>query len=448
MSNKLPFPITFRELWEPDDIGSLPFPSRVNDGHSLTLTGASKQTTADGVHFTGGATSNVVVAANAAQNAKAAFNITIRFKLDQTFAAGAAGDFYLFNKLNAATYIRVYLKATDGKLYWEQDNGAGGAGFSLTSTTVSWTAGAWYIVTLSMTDTPTQRLIVNGSVEDTDISAAVVTPNGGDMVIGSSSDGGTDGIVGIISWVVIGVGATATVALTTSEEADLNRGIPPATAKIQYLYLFDEGRLSATLTNRGDAGVAAGTLDSACTWAYGQVRQSALSPDGINDTAISNAGLNISGNLTIAWVVKAKSTYSALGVSKCLWQVFISGSDYFTFNYDAAVLALVCLGNSVSKSITDGTAIAIDDYLIYICTINTDGTVKLYRQGTLVNTATGLGIVSGAAATAYLVTNSASGINDVSKVLHWSMAETVFTAAQAKAFSRWLRDRMNLPISI
>ncbi len=227
-----PFAISHRELWLPEHIRGTQLPPFRGDAHALTLTGAQKRTTSDGVHFTGTATSNIIIAANAGQNAQAACHITIRFKLDTTFAAGAPSNFYLAQKLLAAdNYLRVYLKALDGKLYWEQGNLAGGIQFTLTSTTVSWTAGTWYIVTVSLTGTPTQRLLVNGTVEDTDVAAAVATPNGGDIVIGSSSDGGVDGVVGTISWVVIGVGTTAATALTAAEEIDLSRRLKALAAQ-------------------------------------------------------------------------------------------------------------------------------------------------------------------------------------------------------------------------
>ncbi len=430
--NRTPFPVTYRELWDPSLIRGTQLPPFKGDGHVMTLTGASKQTTTDGVHFTGAATSNIVVAAAAGQNAKAAFHITIRFKLDATFAAGAAANVILFQKTSVAEFLRIYLKSADGKLNWDQ-----GGGFVLTSTTVSWTAGVWYIVTCELTDTPTQRLLVNGTAEDTDTSAAVATPNGGDMIIGSSSDGGTDGIVGVISWVVIGVGATATVALTANEETDLAKGIPPATAKIQYMYLFDEGRLGATLTNRGDAGVAAGTLDSACTWAFGQVRQPVLSLDGINDLAVSSTGVNSKEPFTLVYVAKIKSTYSAL-VNNPKY-IYFHSSSFYVLHDGVETFAYGFGADRVTLSLT------IDQYAIFHHTYSSTAN-KIYFNGALADSGDG-GIVTTTLGTFALGSALGAGF-DVSKVLLCAIAETEFTAAQAKAYSRWLRDIMNLPITI
>ncbi len=221
-----------------------------------------------GVHFTGGATSNMVVAANAGQNAKAAFHITVKFKLDTTHQNGAANQRFLFQKAaDANNQLQLYLH-TDGKLYWYQGNGLGGQEFMLNSTTAIWTAGTWYTVTCSMTDTPTQRLLVNGVLEDSDtIATPVATPNGGNIIMGSESDGATTGIAGTISLVCIGVGATATTALTAAEETGLASGILPPSAKVQHLYRFTEGT-GTSVNDLGSLNVD-GTLDSACTWTVG-----------------------------------------------------------------------------------------------------------------------------------------------------------------------------------
>ncbi len=249
----LPVGFSWREFWEAENINGLRWPSSLISGNAFTLSRAAKKTTCDGVHFTGAATSNMVVTNNAIQNSKAAFNITFRFKLNTTFATGAANDYYLFQKTDGVNdYLRIYLENADGRLHIDQHFG-GATVFQLASLiTNSWTAGVWYTVTLSFTDTPTQRLLVNGVLEDSSAVAANPTPTAGDMVIGSSSDGGVDGIIGTISWIVIGVGATAVVALTAAEETDLNNGLPPPTAKVQYMYMMTEGR-GVTVVNAGSS---------------------------------------------------------------------------------------------------------------------------------------------------------------------------------------------------
>lgn len=448
-----PFPITWRELWLPELINNnASLPSAISGGLPLTLSGARKGSTADGVHFSGEATSNIVVAANAIQNAKAAFHITLRFKLDQAFAAGAAADFYLFQKLLAADdYLRVYLKAADGKLYWEQGNLAAGIQFTLTSTTASWTAGSWYIITVSLTDTPTQRLLVDGAVEDTDIQAAVATPNGGDMVIGSSSDGGVDGVVGTISWVVIGVGATAAVALTTAEETELYAGVAPPTAKVQYMYLMNEGR-GVTATDRGSSG-GDGTLDSACTWEFGLAKVPVLSFDGINDTTASAASADLSGDLTFVVVIKARSTYNALSARHFLlnlWrannqvnQVLLeyrppAGGDYWVWGANR---------NSGTSEINFVYTPAIGDYFIFVGVIS-GTTAALYLNGSLVGTSVSVGPAPAGGAIANVGNEQANTLQDVSSNLMAGVIEGAWTEAQVKAFSRWVNKKMNLGLTI
>ncbi len=451
--SQVPFPLKYRELWLPDRINAdSTLPASVLGGHALTFTGTKKGTTADGVHFTGAATSNLVVAANAIRNAKAALHITIRFKPDTTFATGASGNQYFINQVTGTSYVRAYLKTTDGKFYWEQDDGAAGAGFSLTSTTASWTEGAPYIVTVEMTDTPTQRLLVNGVLQDSDTSAAVATPDGGDLIIGSSSDGGTDGFVGTISWVVIGVGATATVALTTDEEADLAKGIQPATAKVQYMFLFDEGR-GVTLYDRGSAGGNA-TLDTACTWAWGQVKQPCLSSDGINDQARSATGINLDGNVSIVWAGKIKSNYTLISATADTRQIIyargISGSYEIYLRSATGVTGVqVLVYAGAGKTIAPVDVPAMDDYRIFILTLNTSWAIQEFSNGSLVGSNILNGpFLSGASAFIDFGGSTTATYYDNSKMLFAGIVEGAFTATQAKIYSRWLRDRMNLPITI
>ncbi len=442
----VPIPLTYREKWDFSLIRGLHVPKHPS-GHILTITGGQKGTTADGVHFDGAATSNIVVAANAGQNAKAACHITIRFKLDATFAAGAPGDFYLFQKLLAADdYLRIYLKAADGKLYWEQGNLAAGIQFTLTSTTVSWTAATWYIITVSLADTPAQRLLVNGTAEDTDTQAAVATPNGGNIVIGSSSDGGVDGVVGTISWVVMGFGATATVALIAAEEVDLSKGAPPPTAKVQHMYLMDEGR-GVTSTDRGSLGVN-GTLDSVCTWQYDQVRQPCFSVDGINDYATAYS-VRLNGSITLVLVEKIKATYSGLSLDRWLCRLY-TGADYMNI-YGGTTSTLTGAYNAAgtfnSVAITPG-ALAIDSYAIFALTTVPGGALTGYFNGSQTATSPGNGIMPATDAYAILGALGAAGSNDISRPLWAALIERALSAAEVKALSRYLKDKMNLPISI
>lgn len=449
-----PFPLTYRELYLPRGIKDWagPLPSSRYDGHELTFTGARHGTTADGVHFTGAANSNIVIANNAIQNGQEAIHITIRFKLDQPFAAGAASNFYLFRKFNAVSdWIRVYLRAVDGLLVWEQGDGLGGAGiqFTLTSTTASWAAGVWHIITVSLTNTPTQRLIVDGTVEDTDTAAAVATPPGGDMVIGNSAAAGVDGVIGVISWVVIGVGTTAATALTVGEETDLSKGFPPPMAKVQYMFLLDEGR-GAVAYDRGSAG-GNGTIGAVSTWAWGRVKQPVISLDGLTDFAVSPAGVDISGDLTWAWVAKMKSTYDGLSKHAYLFKFRINANNdvYLNYHFAGNHLNWTTIAGGVAGQCFYYTKPAIDDYWIIIGTLAVSGVQAFYVNGVLVNLDISAGILPGLPATATVGSIQGGGGGwDVSKPLFLGLMDTAFTNKQALAYSRFLSKIFNLGLAI
>ena len=460
----LPTGYSWRELWMAQDIWSPDgttyyVPSRAKGGHRLTLmNAASKRTTTDGVHFDGTATSNIVVAANAVQNAKAAFNITIRFKPDQLFAGGAGTNEYLFNKDNGANeFLRVYLKgaaaAGDRKLYWEQGNGAGGNQFQLTSTTYTWSADTWYVVTASLQDgvTPIQRLLVNGSAEDTDTAVGRNTPPAGAMIIGSSSDGGADGFKGVISFVSIGVGTTAAVALSAAEETDYNKGKVPATAKVQYLLPLDEGR-GLTAYDKGSAG-GNGTIDSACTWDF-NVRQACVSLDAINDYLDSSAdNLDLTGNLSVVLIMKVKSTYDALSNKSTMLTFYNTPSaEYVLITYSEVTNTIGFAVNvgGVAQTATYATKPAIDDCLILIGTVTTAGAVEIYGNGIAGTPDSGAGVVGALPLRLRVGTTQVLDALrfDMSRYIAWGIVNGALPGKESLDLSRRINAWLNLGLTI
>ncbi len=448
---KMPFPVTYRELWLPEGINTdVTLPTAPPKGHGLTLQGAQKGTTCDGVHLTGGATSNIVIVDNAIQNSQQAFHITIRFKLDTTFDATAPADFVLFKKTEGVNdWLKIFLENADGRLHFDHRIGIGMV-FQLASATNSWLAGVWYTVTCELTSTPTQRMIVNGVEEDAHTDAAQPTPASGAMVLFSSADGDADGIVGTVSWVVIGVGATATVALTVLEEGYLNAGIPPVTAKVQYMLLLDEGR-GVTATNRGSAGAGGnGTLDSACTWKFGAVRQPCLSLDSINDYAVSSSGVDISGAITLVWAGKMKSTYASTAIDRDLIELFIDNTNLYGLYYNLLTNDLdwhKITGGGSDKA-SGVLAPTIDEYKILIATATVAGVLALYSNGVLLDTGTWAAPMPALAAVAYIGAEDSPANFDISKPLFIGLIEGAFTAAQAKTYSRWLNAKLGLGLTI
>jgi len=446
----LPTGKRWRELWLPQDIVGTHGPPSTPGGHPLTLTNqAAKRTTADGLLFHGAATDNVVIAAHVDHNNKAAFHITIRWTPTQNFSSASAADLVLFRKEADGThYMTVFLESDTGKLHWKFVSA--GTDFELTSTTVSWVAGTEYIITLTLNDAPVQRMLVNGTLEDSDTAAAANTPNGGAIVIGSSSDGGTDGFEGIISWIVIGTGATATVGLTTTadtgEEALLNKGIPPATAKVQYLLTLDEGG-GLTANNRG-SGTNNGVIDTGCTWAFSGVNQAVLSLDGINDYAVSPAAVDISGDITLIWVAKNKTTNDTLAAVHNRFLCRISANDYLTLYTDTGSRTVWgTSGGGTAVNATYTGTFTIDDYQILIGT-ESGGSLALFLNGLLIVTGSGAGVKSAAAATAYLGASSAPAGFDVCKPILVGLVDSALSAQEALALSRFINNWLGLGLKI
>lgn len=447
------FGVKWRELQLPDQIVGTTWPSAAPGGHKITLAGgAARKTTSGGVKFTGTATSNMVIAANAGQNAKAAFHITIRWTPKTTFTVGSTSG-YLFNKqLAADDYIRIYMDGADGKLYWFQGNAAGGTQFILTSTTTVWTAGTAYIITASLDDTPAQRLIVNGVAEDTDNQAARSTPNGGDITIASSSDGATDGISGTISWVVIGVGATATVGLTAAEEQDLSKGIPPPTAKIQHMYLMDEGE-GAVTNDMGSLGVN-GVLDSACTWDKTPPFKSCLSLDGIDAYGQSDAGLDINGDMTVVLVEKLKSTYNSTTLTRRLLTLtatdFNNRLGFFSVGAHEPIGLFIKANGGADYWIDYTTPVTIDNYAILTASVVAGVSVSYYVNGILIGTiaVTDMLIPASARMVLSIDADDLTSHADVSKVLLPGIIDGALTGSQVLQLSRTLNNELDLGLAI
>lgn len=441
-----PFPVTYRELWLPRAInGNATLPSSRYNGHPLTLTGARKGTTANGVHFNGAVDSNINC--GAIHNATAKLWLSFRFKLDQPYAAGS-GVQYLWGKVSDGTnFITLGFDTADGKLYLLKFAG-GLEAFNISAQDggadiVSWEAGRWYHVLASISDTAgIGRLrIDNGTIVLTnDVSAA---PNGGDFVIGDYDDpGGGNGFEGVIADFFVGTGD-----LTVAQEADLSKGIPPANAVNEWL--LDEGR-GVTAYDQGTGGNN-GTLDTSCTWDFGQVQQPVLSLDSINDLAQSTAGVDILGDVTVVWVGKMKSTYNALSGSHAFCQFWIDVGNYLFFYYDSAsdeIKWQVRGSTGAIEHVAYTPKPMIDAYLIFIGTLTLQGVMKPFVNGSLVGVNTGVGVVVGVATTFYIGANHTPAIYDVSKPLLVGLIDGAFTDKQALAYSRWLDRILNLGLGI
>jgi len=446
---KAPFPLTYRELWLPRGINeNASLPSSRYNGHPLTFTGARRGTTVDGVHFDGTANSNINL--GAIHSAAAKFWIKVRFKLDQPHTI-ASGDKYLWSKtLNIGQdYIRMRLDTASGKLNFRKVD-ATVQTFLLQSDRFSWEAGVWYTVIGSIGQaigggaaSDGARLIIEGEAAHTDPDVSAVC-NGGNLYLGNDSPPGANGFKGIEVDVVIG-----TDDLTATEEAELQKGIPPADAVNSYL--LDEGRgLGAGIAIDRGTGANNGNIGSACTWAWGSCKQPIISVDGINDHAQSTAGVDITGATTLVWAGKMKSVYDSLAANHYFIILYIDANNQVAFRYDTTngrIQYLVIAGGT-PVAIEWQASLSIDDYCILIGTFDpANDLMAFYINGTLVVPATNAGDIGGAA-TAYIGANNTPALYDISKPLLVGLIDGAFSGKQALAYSRWLNKILHLGLTI
>jgi len=431
-----PFPVTYRELWLPPSISDHAIlPTSVEGGHGLTLTGARKGTTVDGVHFYGDAASNISCGNIFPGDAK--HWVSFRFKLDQGYDAASAADQYLWGKVGA-TYIYLRLISGDGRMSFYTDTG-GAASLGITGQN-SWNAKQWYHVLASVSDVNGSRFRIDGGGNQGTGNMNGMPP-GGAYIIGDRIDPGAGtGFKGVIADVFCG-----NDDLITAEEDDLAKGIPPADAR--NVWLLDEGR-GVTAVSRGLAANN-GTLDTSCTWAFGQVQQPVISLDGIDDHGVSSAGVNISGDLTFVWVGKMKSTYDGLVTDHYLAHLFVDVNNELRVYYDNAADALRfhAEGGGTAQTVDYTTRPTIDDYIVLLLTLTNAGVLAGFVNGSLIGTAIGVGAIGGAA-TAYFGAEQTPSLYDISKPLLVALIDGAFTQQEARTYSRYLKNIFNLPIVI
>ena len=451
MEHLLPEGFRWREFWDFKNLSNdsitaslIDIPSKVFGGHKLTLTNeAAKKTTVDGVQFTGIVSSVMTVPADAVLNNQTKFWVYIRLKFNETFSSASLGNRHLMDKVNLGQNMSLRFDTTDGKLYFAGTDGANP--FSLVSTTESWTEGQWYTIIASISDTgPTQRLLINGVLEDSDTAVACNTPAAGDLLIGNSVGVGTDGFIGVISDIVIGTDNLTTTA-GTGEEALLAKGIPPADAV--NLYRMDEGR-GVTCTCRG-SGSNDGTLGVIPTWSFGQTKLSCLSLDGIDDYAASQSGVNITAPHTLIWAGKLKSTYVSIPSERTFVEIYIDASNSLRlFASTTDIFGFYTEGSNTPKTLSVAVSHSIDDYIIFMGVTLADGTSAFYVNGALVDSETGGGVISAAAATAYLGSNNVPNEFDVSKSGICGLVHGGFSVRDVLLTSRKIDRRYKLGIGI
>lgn len=435
----LPTGKSWRELWLAQNISGTNWPSSVPGGQPLVLTNAAaKRTTADGVHFIAGvATSNVKFADP--YDAVNDWWVSFRFKLDQDFSSASSTDQYLVAKyVDGTNYLNIFLRASDGALVMDHTE-AGGQEIIVSAET-SWTAGTWYHVLCSISTTNGKRLVIDGGTAVTEAADQTAISLIADFTIGARDDGtSTEGFAGVISDVVMGNDALTTTA-GSGEEARLAEGIPPSDAV--NLFTLDEGR-GTTANDRG-SGADNGTLDSSCTWAYSGTKQAVMSIDGINDYAVSSAGVRISGDTTLVWIGKMKSTYTQTPLHRLI-QIYIDGNNSLQFyGGDTGLITFRAEGSNTAKALTHTITHSIDDYIILMGTLTFGGVAGFIVNGVSVDTDTAVGRVSGDNATAYIGAANVPDTYDVSKTILAGLIESALSVQEAINLSRYFNNWLGL----
>jgi len=177
---------------------------------------------------------------------------------------------------------------------------AGGSATESTSVSVL-ALNTWYYIT-GVYDGSTQKIYINGVVEDTDNKTGVITPNSADLTMGALTGGGSYHFNGSIDDVRI-----YNYARTQKQiMQDMNVGHPavgsPVGSYVGY-WKFDEGYASTTY----DMSISQnnGTLTGGVQWTQSGKFGSAVNIDGINDyISMGNpTSLQLTSDFTISsWI--------------------------------------------------------------------------------------------------------------------------------------------------
>ncbi len=438
----LPPGTRYRELWLPELINShATLPSSIAGGHPLALTGARKGTTAEGARVYGNNAGNDYINYGAIHDASDKLWVSLRFKLDQDWTTGGGTQRIWGKRVGAADYMYLYLDSGSGALYFQKYVG-GGQVFLLNRDAVGpWNAGQWYHVIFSISDTEGARLRLDNGITATDADNSAV-PNGGNFLLGAVHTTFGSGFKGVFADVVVG-----TDDLSEAEETDLYNGIPPVDAVNEWL--LDEGR-GVTAYDRGSGGNN-GALATVVTWAWGECKQPVISLDGINDLGQSSAGVDVSGAITMFWAGKMKAHYDGTLADHYFLEFFIDNNNHYQINNNLItgdVRFLCVVGGVPVFADLSGFGIEIDDYVIFIGTVTAGGVIRLFANGLLHETGTGLPAIAAGGITAYIGAEDTPSMYDISKPLMVGLIDGAFTERQARGFSRALNDILGLGLRI
>ena len=438
----LPSGRRWRELWEAQNIQGTHWPSSVMDGQKLTLgNDAAKRTTAIGVKMREGvSTSNILFADP--YNAVDKWWCSLNFILDRPHVNGS-GLVYLIGKLvDANNYLIVFLN-DDGVLRLSHKEGNGTQ--YIDSTQTSWNAGQQYHVLVSCSTTNGQRMIVDGGTAVTGASNQTAISLIRNISLGAEATiSDTRGFPGTLVGPIVMGNDDLTQTAGSGEEALLYKGIPPDDAVT--LFTLDEGR-GTTVYDRG-SGADDGTLAASCSWDYGAVKESVISLDGVNDYAESPAAVDLLGSFTIIQVLKIKSTYAAGAGAQQLWRCRFDGDNYVILYWEDGELDFVVEGAGTSATASYSTLPSMNDYAIYVGTVNAGTNINLYVNGVLAETTALTGRITGRFCTLHLGATHTPGEFDVSSTIMTGIIDQALTSGEIFNLSRKINDWYKLGLSL
>lgn len=445
----LPAGYSWRELWLPQNIVGTSCPSSVSGGHALTLTGARRGSTTDGLEMRGAEL--ITITDHADISITDDLTVVLpAFILRTTFDSGASADMGLLN-LNNGSVIAWLESATGALNVTLKDAGAGPVDVTISTTKVSWAAGTLWEVgfTYNKDASPSFIFYINGAAENTDSNGTLVlTVPVGDTTIGY------DGTTYLTGKLQRSFKVYDTTVLTAAQMLGIYKGYPYPTNLKAYLPMDCPGR-GLTLTDRSTGGNCDGTIsgtNTAMIWDFGATKLVLASCDGLNDT-LSGTGLDIGGDVSVVLVMRMGCTYVSNGLPNylqlCFGRADAADFDYFIMQYISGTgLQYSVVGNSIVKNINFGTTPSIGDYWIIIGTYTVAGAVELLLNGDSLGTESGLGVMSRGAATFNLGSNYVPGNRTLSGFIAAALVEGALSAAEARRLSRFIDQWMGLGIGV
>jgi len=198
-------------------------------------------------------------------------------------------------------------------------------------------------------------------------------------------------------------------------------------------------------------------LGALATWAWDGVQQPVASFDGRNKYAVSPAAGDISGEHTIVWVGKIKSTYDDSEITKGnlrIFTAFISFTDrwyLYHSNGSGDGISLFVEGNDVSGGLLGyDTPYNINDYAIIIAPLGLTN-CSLFRNGVLLKDSASIpasyGIISGARTAEFtLGADQDTNEDDPSEPIIAGIIEGALNVKQVRAVTKNISDRLGLGV--